>query len=221
MNNRTSMSSECQTWGLQVVTTIDWLMASELEHENESTAGIAASCNYCGKDQVALLHHSNWKEPLLKPELWLLSTGDLIKHLSNFKALSSKCQCVRHCKNLFIMVLYHIFNGFWRDMLYLCVCCDHSLCICVMCTVLRYTCPYCLGPRCPCIQIDAADLIKPVGLHVECQHCHQAQWEPNVGIGGIDPVDSTASAQSRNQRPLRSKAMILSWDPPPGEKKGR
>lgn len=44
-------------------------MASELEHENDSTAGIAASCNYCGKDQVALLHHSNGKEPLLKAEL--------------------------------------------------------------------------------------------------------------------------------------------------------
>lgn len=26
-------------------------------------------------------------------------------------------------------------------------------------------------------------------------------------------MDSAASAQSRNQRPLRSKAMILSWDP--------
>lgn len=82
----------------------------------------------------------------------------------------------------------------------------------VYCTVV-HMCPCCLGPHCPCIQIDAADLIKPVGLHVECQHCHQAQWEPNVGIGGIDPVDSTASAQSRNQRPLRSKAMILSRDP--------
>lgn len=103
----------------------------------------------------------------------------------------------------------------------MCVCCGPSLCICVMCTVLQYTCPCCLGPRCPCIQIDAADLIKPVGLHVECQHCHQAQWEPNGGIGGIDPVESTASAQSRNQRPLRSKAMILSRDPPPGGKKGR
>lgn len=79
-------------------------------------------------------------------------------------------------------------------------------------------CPCCLGPRCPCIQIDAADLIKPVGLHVECQHCHQAQWEPNGGIGRIDPVDSIASAQSHNQRPLRSKAMILSRDPLPGGK---
>ena len=48
---------------------------------------------------------------------------------------------------------------------------------------------------------------------MECQHCHQAQWEPNGGIGGIDPVDSTVRAQSRNHKPLRSKAMILSWGP--------
>lgn len=101
------------------------------------------------------------------------------------------------------------------------VCWSHSLCICVMCTVLLWhTCPCCLSPRCPSIQIDAVDLIKPDGLHVECQHCHQAQLEPNVGIGGIDPVDSTASSHSRNQRPLQSKTMILSWDPPLGGKKG-
>lgn len=87
-----------------------------------------------------------------------------------------------------------------------------------LCNMYCTMCWCCLGPRCPCIQIDAADLIKPVGLHVECQHCHQAQWEPNGGIGRIDPVDSTASAQSRNQRPLRSKAMILSWEPLPGRK---
>lgn len=81
----------------------------------------------------------------------------------------------------------------------------------VMCTVLVSTCAR--GSCCPCIQIDAADLIEAVGLHVECQHCHQSQWEPNGGVGGIDLVDSTVRAQSYNQRPLRSKAMILSRDP--------
>lgn len=197
-------------------------MASELEHENESTAGLAASCNYCGKDQVALLHHSNMNEPLLKPEVWLLSTGDLTTHMLTSKALS--------LPNVSVYIIVRIFSSwyfitslmvFQSSILCLCARCGHSLCICVMCTVLRYTCvrvAWALAALAS--RIDAADLIKPIGLHVECQHCHQAQWEPNGGIGGIDPVESTASAQSRNQRPLRSKAMILSRDPLPGGKKG-
>lgn len=85
--------------------------------------------------------------------------------------------------------------------------------MCNVYSTVVHVCLCCQSPCGPCIQIDATDLIKPVRLHVECQHFHQAQWETNVGIGRIDPVDSAASAQSRNQRPLRSKAMILSWDP--------
>lgn len=61
-----SMSSKWQTWGTQVVAVLDWLMANELEHENESTAEIGACCNYSVKDEVSLLHISNMKEPWLK-----------------------------------------------------------------------------------------------------------------------------------------------------------
>lgn len=43
-------------------------MASELEDENESTAEIAASCNYSDKDEVSLLHISNMREQWLKTE---------------------------------------------------------------------------------------------------------------------------------------------------------
>lgn len=96
--------------------------------------------------------------------------------------------------------------------------CRMPLCICVYCTVAQM-CPCCLCPRCPCIQIDAADLIKPVGLHVECQHCHQAQWEPNGGIGGIDPVDSTESTQI----PQSEASPIEGNDPqmgPPARREG-
>lgn len=41
-----------------VVIVICWLVASQVELENNSTAGINASCNYCSEDQVALLHYS-------------------------------------------------------------------------------------------------------------------------------------------------------------------
>lgn len=122
------MSSERLTWGLRVVIAIDWLMASELEHENKRTAGTATSCSHCGKDQVALLHHSNMKEPLLKPQLWLLSTAALIKHLSNFKAPSSSTIFSLWCFITSLMVFWGI------------PCWQHSLCICVMCTVLWDTC---------------------------------------------------------------------------------
>ncbi len=94
----------------------------------------------------------------------------------------------------------------WKDILY-CV-------LCILCCTVAHRCPCCQAlAALLSLTIDAADLIRLVGLHVECQHCHQAQREPNVRIGGIDPGDSTASAQSCNQRPLRSKTMILSWDP--------
>lgn len=92
---------------------------------------------------------------------------------------------------------YSVLSQFSCSVLYFCVIVKcvvwaFPVCTCVMCTVLCVGVAWALTAL--AFQIDAVDLIKPVGLHVECQHCHQAQWEPNGGIGRIDPVDSTASA---------------------------